>query len=89
LTRVITALGAGSASRSSYNSAKAREAGRGAAKGDALKKYMCLICGFIYEEEFGLPDEGIPPGTTWDKVPPNWTCPECGARKDDFEMVEF
>jgi rubredoxin len=54
-----------------------------------LKKYMCLICGFIYEEEFGLPDEGIPPGTTWDKVPPNWTCPECGARKDDFEMVEF
>ena len=49
---------------------------------------MCLICGFIYEEEFGLPGEGIPAGTPWDKVPPNWTCPECGARKDDFEMVE-
>ena len=55
----------------------------------ALKKYMCLECGFIYDEALGLPDEGIPPGTTWDKVPPNWTCPECGARKDDFEMVEF
>ncbi|MBB5200903.1 rubredoxin [Glaciimonas immobilis] len=53
----------------------------------AFKTWMCLICGWIYDEEQGLPDEGIAPGTPWDDVPMNWTCPECGARKDDFEMV--
>jgi rubredoxin len=52
------------------------------------KTYMCLICGFIYDEEAGMPDEGIAPGTRWEDVPVNWTCPECGARKEDFEMVE-
>jgi rubredoxin len=52
------------------------------------KAWMCLICGWIYDEQAGLPDEGIPPGTRWEDVPMNWTCPECGARKDDFEMVE-
>ena len=54
-----------------------------------MKKYMCLICGYIYDEETGAPDEGIPAGTRWEDVPPNWTCPECGARKEDFEMIEF
>jgi rubredoxin len=48
---------------------------------------MCLICGWIYHEETGAPDDGIPPGTRWEDVPINWTCPDCGARKDDFEMV--
>ncbi|UXY15656.1 rubredoxin [Chitiniphilus purpureus] len=54
-----------------------------------MKKYMCLICGFIYDEAEGRPDDDIAPGTPWDLVPPNWTCPDCGARKDDFEMVEI
>jgi rubredoxin len=54
-----------------------------------MKKYMCLICGFIYDEEKGWPDDGIPPGTLWEDVSPEWTCPECGATKDDFEMVEI
>jgi rubredoxin len=54
-----------------------------------FKTYMCLICGFIYEEKDGLPDEGIAPGTRWEDVPPNWVCPECGARKEDFEMIEI
>lgn len=53
------------------------------------KTYMCLICGFIYDEAAGLPGEGIPAGTRWEDVPPNWTCPECEARKDDFEMIEI
>ncbi len=51
--------------------------------------WMCVVCGFIYDEAAGLPAEGIPPGTRWEDVPPNWTCPECGARKDDFEMVKI
>jgi rubredoxin len=53
------------------------------------KTYMCLICGYIYDEAAGIPEEGIAPGTKWEDVPPNWTCPECGARKEDFEMVEI
>ncbi|HMU64706.1 MAG: rubredoxin [Nitrosomonas sp.] len=52
-------------------------------------RYMCLICGYIYDEAEGSPQEGIPPGTRWEDVPINWTCPECGARKDDFEMVKL
>jgi len=54
-----------------------------------FKTWMCLICGFVYDEAAGIPDEGIAPGTRWEDVPMNWTCPECGARKDDFEMVEI
>jgi rubredoxin len=54
-----------------------------------FKTWMCLICGFIYEEAAGLPDEGLAPGTRWEDVPMNWTCPECGARKEDFEMTEI
>ena len=52
-------------------------------------RYMCLICGFIYDEALGSPDEGIAPGTRLEDVPINWTCPECGARKEDFEMVKI
>jgi rubredoxin len=51
------------------------------------KTWMCLICGYIYDEATGNPDEGIPAGTRWEDIPINWTCPECGARKEDFEMV--
>lgn len=52
------------------------------------KTYMCVICGFIYEEEKGLPEENIAPGTRWEDIPETWTCPDCGASKDDFEMIE-
>ncbi len=52
-------------------------------------EWMCLTCGFIYDEAKGLPEEGLPAGTRWDEIPPNWTCPECGARKEDFEMVKI
>lgn len=54
-----------------------------------FRTWMCLICGWIYDEAAGLPEEGIAPGTRWEDVPMNWTCPECGARKEDFEMVEL
>ena len=51
--------------------------------------WMCLICGWIYDEAVGDPDHGLLPGTPWSAVPMNWTCPECGARKEDFEMVRI
>ena len=50
---------------------------------------MCLICGWIYDEAAGDAEHGLVPGTRWDDVPMNWTCPECGARKEDFEMVQI
>ncbi len=53
-----------------------------------MKQYMCVICGFIYDEEKGSPEDSIAPGTKWENVPADWICPECGAVKEDFEMVE-
>jgi rubredoxin len=52
------------------------------------KRLMCLLCGYIYDEAVGWPEDGIVAGTLWEDVPLNWQCPECGATKDDFEMVE-
>ena len=54
-----------------------------------MKAYMCLICGFVYDEKEGDPDSGIAPGTRWDDVPLSWRCPDCGAGKEDFQMVEI
>jgi len=53
------------------------------------RTWMCVVCGFIYKEIDGLPEEGIAPGTRWEDVPDTWTCPDCGVTKDDFEMVEM
>lgn len=53
------------------------------------KTWMCLVCGLVYDEAAGWPDDGIAPGTRWADVPISWACPECGARKEDFEMVEI
>ena len=53
-----------------------------------FRTWMCVVCGFLYSEADGLPEEGIEPGTRWDDIPDTWTCPDCGVGKDDFEMVE-
>jgi len=54
-----------------------------------MRKWQCAVCGFVYEEEKGLPDEGISPGTSWEDIPDNWQCPECGVTKEEFEMIEL
>jgi rubredoxin len=54
-----------------------------------MKVYQCIVCGFIYDEARGLPEEGIGPGTRWADIPEHWACPECGIAKADFEMVEL
>ena len=54
-----------------------------------LQKWQCFYCAYIYDEALGAPEEGIPAGTRWEDVPVNWVCPECGARKEDFELVEI
>lgn len=53
-----------------------------------FKLFRCLQCGFEYDEEQGWPEDGIAPGTRWDDIPDDWSCPDCGAAKADFEMVE-
>ena len=54
-----------------------------------LKTWMCVVCGWIYDEAEGCPEDGIAPGTRWADITASWTCPECGAGKQDFEMVEI
>ena len=53
------------------------------------KSYMCQLCGLIYNEAEGWPEDGIPAGTAWEDVPDTWLCPECGATKSDFEMMPY
>ena len=55
----------------------------------ADKIWLCVICGFLYDEKDGWPDDGIEPGTPWEDVPDDWECPICGATKDDFDMIEI
>lgn len=55
----------------------------------AFRSWRCILCGWIYEEAKGVPEDGIPPGTRWADVPEHWVCPDCGAMKVDFELVEI
>lgn len=49
-----------------------------------MKKYICTVCSFVYDEAAGIPSSGITPGTRWEDIPQDWTCPLCGATKDEF-----
>ena len=51
----------------------------------AMRSFVCKICGYIYEESAGDPDNGVAPGTKWEDVPESWVCPLCGVGKDEFE----
>ena len=53
----------------------------------STNRWRCELCGFEYDEAVGLPDDGIRPGTAWADVPEDWSCPDCGAMKDEFQMV--
>ena len=68
-------------SRASLEAVKAPETG--------FKVLQCTLCAFVYDEEAGLPEEGIAPGTRWKDVPESWSCPDCTAKKADFQMVEI
>ncbi len=50
--------------------------------------WECIVCGWVYDESLGSPDDGIVPGTLWEDIPEQWTCPDCGVTKQDFEMVK-
>jgi rubredoxin len=53
-----------------------------------LDKWECTVCGYIYDPEVGDEEHGIPPGTTFEKLPGGWVCPVCGATKDQFVKKE-
>ncbi|MFX1764460.1 rubredoxin [Paraburkholderia sp. A1RI-2L] len=55
----------------------------------ALKQWVCVICGWVYDEAAGAPDDGLAPGTRWTDVPDDWRCPLCDVGKEDFALVEF
>jgi rubredoxin len=53
-----------------------------------MKKYECGPCGYIYDPEVGDPDNGVAPGTPFESLPDDWTCPVCFAEKEEFSPVE-
>ena len=52
------------------------------------KKYVCDLCGYIYDESEGDEDSGLAAGTRWEDVPEDWSCPLCGASKADFTLLD-
>jgi rubredoxin len=52
--------------------------------GGDMKKYICDVCGYVYDPAEGDPDNGVAPGTAFEKLPEGWVCPVCGAGKDQF-----
>lgn len=51
--------------------------------------WECKVCGFIYEEDKGLPEKNILPNTQWEDIPKNWICPDCGTFKTNFEKLSI
>jgi rubredoxin len=53
-----------------------------------MKKYVCSVCGYVYDPNEGDPQSGIEPGTPFEELPDDWVCPVCGADKSAFEVAE-
>lgn len=78
-----TGKGAATYAASRVGEEKARDERQG-----KMRKYVCAVCGYVYDPEAGDPDNGIAPGTPFEKLPDTWVCPVCGAGKDQFEPGE-
>ncbi|MDR1385411.1 MAG: rubredoxin [Planctomycetaceae bacterium] len=53
-----------------------------------MKKYVCSVCDYIYDQSAGDPDGNIAPGVAFEDIPDDWVCPVCGVGKSDFEPIE-
>ena len=52
-----------------------------------MAKWMCSVCGYVYDPDEGDPEGGIAPGTLFEELPDDWVCPVCGAAKDAFQQI--
>jgi rubredoxin/flavin reductase (DIM6/NTAB) family NADH-FMN oxidoreductase RutF len=68
-----------------YAARAAAENVQSAERSEDMKKYVCQVCGYVYDPATGDPDNGVPAGTPFEKLPEDWVCPVCGASKDQFE----
>lgn len=50
-----------------------------------MDKYVCSVCDYVYDPEAGDPDNDVSPGTSFEALPDDWTCPDCGVGKEEFE----
>ena len=53
-----------------------------------MKKWVCIVCGYVYDPEIGVPDSGIAPGTAFEDLPEDWLCPLCAVGTDQFEELD-
>ncbi len=53
-----------------------------------MQKWVCTVCGYIYDPAIGDPDNDVKPGTRFEDIPDDWLCPECGVDKSQFELLE-
>ncbi len=53
-----------------------------------MAKWECIICGYVYDEAKGDPENGVAPGTLWADVPDDWLCPDCGVSKAEFHRLD-
>jgi rubredoxin-NAD+ reductase len=53
-----------------------------------FRKYICGVCGAIYDEKLGDPDSGVAPGTRFEDLPDEWYCLDCGSAKDQFTLYD-
>lgn len=60
----------------------------GASQEASPTTWMCVLCGWVYDEEQGDPSGGVPAGTRWADVPDTWVCPDCGVGKSEFIMMQ-
>jgi rubredoxin len=64
-----------------------KSAGYGKRRTKLMAKWVCDVCGYVYDPEVGDPDNGVAAGTAWEDVPEEWVCPLCGVGKDQFSEM--
>ncbi len=67
-----------------YNEDRENQLVRVRKEKQTMAKWVCNVCGYVYDPEVGDPDNGVEAGTAWEDVPADWVCPLCGVGKDDF-----
>jgi rubredoxin len=82
---VILAMGAGRLAADSMHDYLTGAGRRILQEKQVMDKWVCKLCGYVYDPAEGDPGSGVAPGTAWDDVPDDWACPICGASKEDFE----